>query len=187
MITRVRRTRVTTLRKRERGPTMEFRTCRYFEDVATVNDAKKKLKYAAAAEGPFFLGVGLRKPHLDFRFPKPFLRCVFARTGTGWRVRYRTMVTGRRFCAVPRCRNITISRCHSGTTTRAHGGTVTRHLNLTWSRCKHAVVSHVVGVEARHHNQVVTVGAHCHKSHRHGGSTLSRGTWSRSHPLSLSD
>lgn len=65
----------------------------YFEDAATVADAKKKLAYAVnlqkqqqedqqddQTEGgrrshtPFFLGVGLRKPHFDFRFPAPFLK-----------------------------------------------------------------------------------------------------------------
>ena len=45
----------------------------HFEDVATVKDALVKLKYAVGTKRPFFLGVGLRKPHLDFRFPAPFL------------------------------------------------------------------------------------------------------------------
>ena len=86
----------------------------YFEDVATVDDALAKLRYAVASSKPFFLGVsnlalasmaashplcasapaarrgrlraqtwrarvsprvqvGLRKPHLDFRFPAPYL------------------------------------------------------------------------------------------------------------------
>lgn len=49
----------------------------YFADRATVDDAVLKLRYAAAnleQHGqPFFLGVGLRKPHLDWRIPVPYL------------------------------------------------------------------------------------------------------------------
>ena len=65
----------------------------YFEDLATLADAQAKMRFAAANRNataltwrggrrggggggrgqPFFLGVGLRKPHLDWRFPKPFL------------------------------------------------------------------------------------------------------------------
>ena len=46
-------------------------------DSTTLADALPKLRYAIAnqkATGqPFFLGMGLQKPHLDFKFPKQFL------------------------------------------------------------------------------------------------------------------
>lgn len=48
----------------------------FFADTFTLGDARKKLAYAvgnrARTGQPFFLAVGLRKPHLDFRIPKPF-------------------------------------------------------------------------------------------------------------------
>ena len=48
-----------------------------FEDILTLNDATMKLQAAVATSWaqsrPFFLGVGLRKPHMDWRFPRPFL------------------------------------------------------------------------------------------------------------------
>ena len=50
-----------------------------FADVETLDDARMKLRYASSvrkASGgktPFFVGVGLAKPHLDFRIPKLFL------------------------------------------------------------------------------------------------------------------
>lgn len=50
---------------------------RTLADATTVADATAKLRYAAAnlaATGqPFFLGVGLQKPHLDFMMPAGFL------------------------------------------------------------------------------------------------------------------
>eukprot|EP01051_Picozoa_sp_SAG22_P026044 SAG22_NODE_8019_length_690_cov_1.081218_1_plen_129_part_01 len=54
----------------------------YFADVNTTRDALAKLRAAEAAAGaatgggaarPFFLGVGIRKPHLDWRVPQPYL------------------------------------------------------------------------------------------------------------------
>ena len=44
----------------------------WFIDRNVTNDAIIKLQYAAAQidKQPFFLGVGLRKPHLDWRVPK---------------------------------------------------------------------------------------------------------------------
>ena len=50
-----------------------------FADIETLDDARMKLRYASSvrkASGgktPFFVGVGLAKPHLDFRIPKLFL------------------------------------------------------------------------------------------------------------------
>ena len=50
----------------------------YYEDLATQADAVRKLRFAAAnrrATGqPFYLGVGIRKPHLDWRVPRTLLR-----------------------------------------------------------------------------------------------------------------
>ena len=49
-----------------------------FEDILTLDDASLKLQAAVngsrTEKRPFFLGVGLRKPHLDWRFPAPFLQ-----------------------------------------------------------------------------------------------------------------
>eukprot|EP00039_Didymoeca_costata_P003171 m.65723 g.65723 ORF g.65723 m.65723 type:complete len:539 (-) comp11755_c0_seq3:74-1690(-) len=49
----------------------------HFEDLDTLKDATKKMHYAANntknTGQPFFLGVGLRKPHLDWRIPKGYL------------------------------------------------------------------------------------------------------------------
>eukprot|EP00041_Stephanoeca_diplocostata_P021301 m.493376 g.493376 ORF g.493376 m.493376 type:complete len:574 (+) comp21793_c0_seq4:238-1959(+) len=48
-----------------------------FADIDTLDNALSKLDYAIKQQRetnePWFLGVGLRKPHLDWRFPKPFL------------------------------------------------------------------------------------------------------------------
>ena len=42
-------------------------------DIDTLTDARKKLAYAAAnherTQQPFFLGVGIHKPHMDWRVP----------------------------------------------------------------------------------------------------------------------
>lgn len=44
-----------------------------FADIDTLNNALGKLDYAVRQRNetntPWFLGVGLRKPHLDWRFP----------------------------------------------------------------------------------------------------------------------
>ena len=46
----------------------------WFVDRNVTDDAIDKLRFLAAQEGtPFFLGVGLRKPHLDWRVPASFL------------------------------------------------------------------------------------------------------------------
>ena len=49
----------------------------FFADNATLGDARRKLDFAARHRRetgqPFFLGVGLRKPHLDWRVPRAFL------------------------------------------------------------------------------------------------------------------
>ena len=48
-------------------------------DRVIADDGIAKLRFAAenwrasANQEPFFLAVGFRKPHLAFRFPKPFL------------------------------------------------------------------------------------------------------------------
>jgi hypothetical protein len=42
-----------------------------FCDYIAYTDAIKKLEYAATAAEPFFLAVGIRRPHLTFRVPKP--------------------------------------------------------------------------------------------------------------------
>jgi hypothetical protein len=48
-----------------------------FADVDTLLDATMKLRFAVATQKatgqPWFLGVGLRKPHLDWRIPQGFL------------------------------------------------------------------------------------------------------------------
>ena len=50
---------------------------RTLADATTVADATAKLRYAtanlAATGQPFFIGVGLQKPHLDFMMPRGFL------------------------------------------------------------------------------------------------------------------
>eukprot|EP01051_Picozoa_sp_SAG22_P006860 SAG22_NODE_464_length_10191_cov_14.495541_7_plen_565_part_00 len=43
-----------------------------FCDYIAYTDAAKKLEFAAASEQPFFLAVGIRRPHLSFRVPEPY-------------------------------------------------------------------------------------------------------------------
>ena len=49
----------------------------YFADINTTRDALMKFGAIRAADGgansSFFLGVGLRKPHLDWRVPQSYL------------------------------------------------------------------------------------------------------------------
>lgn len=49
----------------------------HFADIETLQNAQAKLAFAAENRKktgqPFFMGMGLQKPHLDFRFPAPFL------------------------------------------------------------------------------------------------------------------
>eukprot|EP00937_MAST-01D_sp_MAST-1D-sp2_P006999 g6999.t1 len=50
----------------------------YFADVNSTDHALRQLSYAVAVRNatgrPFFLGLGLRRPHLDWHYPAPYLR-----------------------------------------------------------------------------------------------------------------
>ena len=45
----------------------------YFADLNTTRDALMKFESIKSANTSFFLGVGLRKPHLDWRIPQRYL------------------------------------------------------------------------------------------------------------------